>query len=157
MRPKGMFHRFSSALIAFGFLNSNVDTSMFYYFYGSSIIVALVYLWFNFASQSKFSLRELGPLYFFLGIDAKKIKEGLDLCQHKYIEQLLAKNCFNYVKGAKTPMASSHIISCYDGNPLDDSSMFRSTMGILQHCLVTRPEIVYVVNKLCQFLHASTG
>ena len=36
---------------------------------------------------------------------------------------------------------------------VDDSSLYRSVVGSLQYILITRPELSYSVNKVCQYLH----
>lgn len=44
------------------------------------------------------------------------------------------------------------------GTPLSsaDTSLFRSLVGCLQYLTFTRPDIAYVVNSVCQFLHCPT-
>jgi len=37
---------------------------------------------------------------------------------------------------------------------MNDPSMFRSVFGALQYVLITRPELSYAVNKVCQFMHS---
>ncbi|XP_062118420.1 uncharacterized mitochondrial protein AtMg00810-like [Humulus lupulus] len=48
-------------------------------------------------------------------------------------------------------------LSLYDGELLSDPTSFRSLVGALQYCTMTRPDISFAVNKLCQFLHAPTS
>jgi histone deacetylase 1/2 len=45
-----------------------------------------------------------------------------------------------------------------DGEVLDseDSTRYRSIVGALQYITLTRPDIAFSVNKVCQFLHAPT-
>jgi histone deacetylase 1/2 len=37
-----------------------------------------------------------------------------------------------------------------------DSTKYRSLVGALQYLTLTRPDISYAVNKVCQYLHAPT-
>lgn len=41
-------------------------------------------------------------------------------------------------------------------DPNDDVIVYRQVVGALQYCTLTRPEIAFVVNQLCQFMHSST-
>lgn len=38
----------------------------------------------------------------------------------------------------------------------DDATRYRSVVGTLQYLTLTRPDISFAVNKVCQFLHAPT-
>ncbi|CAH9065651.1 unnamed protein product, partial [Cuscuta europaea] len=42
------------------------------------------------------------------------------------------------------------------GDPMDDPHLYRSIVGALQYVTITRPEISYAVNRVCQFMHAPT-
>ncbi|KAJ9552900.1 hypothetical protein OSB04_016945 [Centaurea solstitialis] len=39
---------------------------------------------------------------------------------------------------------------------LDDHSRYRQTVGTLQYATLSRPDIAFVVNRVCQFMHAPT-
>lgn len=56
--------------------------------------------------------------------------------------------------GIASPMASSTKLSKYGSNHVSDPTFFRSIVGGLQYATITRPEIFYSVNKVCQFLSA---
>lgn len=51
-------------------------------------------------------------------------------------------------------MPSSKTLSKLLGLVLHDSNQYRIIIGALKYCILTRLEIAYLVNKLCQFLHA---
>jgi hypothetical protein len=38
----------------------------------------------------------------------------------------------------------------------DDITQYKSIVGALQHLTLTRPDISFSVNKVCQYLHALT-
>lgn len=61
--------------------------------------------------------------------------------------------------GAKpyaSPCISGSKLSKFDADPLLDPSPYRHIVGVLQYCTLTRPDIAFTVNQLCQFLHAPT-
>lgn len=43
-----------------------------------------------------------------------------------------------------------------DGEPFVDATLYRSTVGALQYAALTRPEIVFSINKLGQYLSVPT-
>jgi histone deacetylase 1/2 len=61
-------------------------------------------------------------------------------------------------KPAITLLATLEKLSLTDGEPLGphDSTRYRSLVGALQYLILTRLDISFAVNKVCQFLHAPT-
>jgi histone deacetylase 1/2 len=55
-------------------------------------------------------------------------------------------------------MSATDRLSAFDGDPLsaEDATAYRSLVGGLQYLTITRPDISYAVNRVCQFLHAPT-
>ncbi|RVX23193.1 Retrovirus-related Pol polyprotein from transposon RE1 [Vitis vinifera] len=49
------------------------------------------------------------------------------------------------------------VLSIADGTRLEDPTLYRSLVGACSNCTITRPDIAYTVNKLCQFMHAPTS
>lgn len=43
------------------------------------------------------------------------------------------------------------------GDPVEDASLYRNIVGALQYATITRPEISYAVNRVCQFMHSPTN
>lgn len=105
-----------------------------------------------------FSLKDMGTLHYFLGIEATQTNSGtLHLCQRKYILNLLNRCGLIAAKGVPTPMVSTPMLSKHDGVLLKDPKEYRSINGALQYIVLTRPDIAYVVNRICQFMHAPTN
>ena len=59
---------------------------------------------------------------------------------------------------ATTPLAASETLARDSGTLLgaDDSFMYRSIVGGLQYLTLTRPDISFAVNKVCQFMSQPT-
>jgi histone deacetylase 1/2 len=55
-------------------------------------------------------------------------------------------------------MSPSEPFSLHEGTPLgpDDISQYRSIVGALQYLTLTRPDLSFSVNKVCQYFHAPT-
>ncbi|KAF7831318.1 Retrovirus-related Pol polyprotein from transposon TNT 1-94 [Senna tora] len=104
--------------------------------------------------HSQFSLKSLGSLHYFLGIEALATQDGsLLLSQSKYINDLLVRAGLENSTSQKTPMVSGLKLSSLGSEPCTDPSLYRSIVGALQYVTLTRPEISFCVNKLCQFMH----
>lgn len=101
-------------------------------------------------------MKDLGDLHFFLGIEAKRTSTALVLTQTKYTLDLLTRTHMQDSKPCPTPLASGSKLSAYDGAPLSDATEYRSIVGALQYLTLTRPDICYAVNQVCQFMHAFT-
>ncbi|XP_071678452.1 uncharacterized mitochondrial protein AtMg00810-like [Lolium perenne] len=108
--------------------------------------------------KANFAIKDLGDLHYSLGIEVKKIHNGLLLTQEKYATDLLDRVGMHGCKPAPTPLSSSEQLSLTDGTSVgsEDSSQYRSIVGALQYLTLTRPDLAFSVNKICQFLHAPT-
>ena len=109
--------------------------------------------------RKEFALKDLGSLHFFLGIEVKYAKNGIVLSQEKNVQEILQRMGMKGCKTSSTPLSTSEKLSLYDGVMLgtEDSTRYRSIIGALQYLTLTRPDISYSVNKVCQFLHAPTS
>jgi histone deacetylase 1/2 len=107
---------------------------------------------------SPFALKDLGDLHFFLGIEVKRYNHGIVLTQEKYASDLLNGVCLKGCKILPTPLSASEKLSVTKGEllGLEDSTRYRNIVGALQYLTLTRPNIAFSVNKVCQFLHAPT-
>lgn len=106
--------------------------------------------------SSRFSLKDLGNLSYFLGLEASRTSSGLRLTQQRYISDLLHRTKMDNAKPVVTPMCSSQILTAYLGTPLTDPTQFRATVGSLQYLGLTRPDIAFAVNRLSQYMHQPT-
>ena len=59
-------------------------------------------------------------------------------------------------KAYSAPCISGSKLSVSSGEPLPDPNVYRQMVGALQYCTLTRPDIAYSVNQLCQHLHSPT-
>ena len=51
-----------------------------------------------------------------------------------------------------SPMVSNCKLSRHDADLFHDPTLYRSVVGALQYATLTRPEICFAVNKVCQFM-----
>lgn len=108
--------------------------------------------------RADFALKDLGDLNYFLGIEVQKVKDGIVMTQQKYAADILKRANKFSCKLVDTPLSTSEKLSTKEGEKLgtQDSTNFRSIVGALQYLTLTRPYLSFLVNKVCQFLHAPT-
>jgi hypothetical protein len=102
--------------------------------------------------QQDFPLKDLGSLHFFLGIHVIWTKQGLYLCQAKYIAAFII-HTFSMLN-PPNPLHPGLKLSKYDGDPLPHPTEYKQVVGALQYYTLTHPEIAFSVNQLCQNTHA---
>jgi hypothetical protein len=168
--PRAWHARLSSVLHRLGFVASSADSSLFISQHGEEVTFMLVYvddiIVISSSPQSptqliqnlrsEFAVKDLGTLHYFLGIEVLPSSGGLLLSQRKYASELLRWSGMLRCKTSHTPMSATEKLSAFDGELLssDDATLYRSIVGGLQYLIVTRPDISYVVNRVCQYLHA---
>jgi Reverse transcriptase (RNA-dependent DNA polymerase) len=79
----------------------------------------------------KFTIKDLGQLHYFLGIEVHTEETGMVLTQFKYIYTILDWAKMTGVKPVSTPMATYPALSKFDGDTMLDPSLFRSIVGAL--------------------------
>jgi histone deacetylase 1/2 len=170
--PRAGYSRLSSKLLDLGFRPSKSDTSLFIYSKKNITIFMLIYVDDIIVTGSSkeaiaallcdlkqdFALKDLGDLHYFLGIEVRKDTKGIVLSQEKYARDVLTRVGMLNCKALATPLSASEKLSKYEGNLLSpsDSTRYRSVVGALQYLTLTRPDLAFSVNKVCQFLHSPT-
>uniref|UniRef100_A0A0V0IVS5 Putative ovule protein n=1 Tax=Solanum chacoense TaxID=4108 RepID=A0A0V0IVS5_SOLCH len=160
--------RLHQFLMVVGFSPSKTDTSLLVYqahgvptyllVYVDDIIVTSSHPSFLESIISKlgdeFSIRDLGCRSFFLGIEVKHTATELYLSQQQYIANLLTRAAMHNCKPVRTHMAPNTKLHASDSPLFDDPTLYRTIVGALQYVTLTRPDLTFVVNKVCQFMHS---
>jgi Reverse transcriptase (RNA-dependent DNA polymerase) len=168
--PRAWFEKLSITLLQMGFHSSSYDPSLFISHSNNQILLVLIYVddilitGNNIISiqhcithlKGKFTIRDLGTVHYFLGIEANFNEKGLCLTQTKYLIDLLKRTNMATTKLVFSPMASGTTLSKEDSSFFDNPTLYRSVVGALQYATLTRPDISFSVNKLSQFMHQPT-
>lgn len=101
-----------------------------------------------------FSLKDLGQVHYFLNIEVIQTKDRMHFCQGKYIRDLLQKANMVEAKTIPTPMITPQFFKD-QGIPTVDGLLYRNIVGALQYVTITKPDIAYSVNKVCQYMQCS--
>lgn len=133
------YAKFSSSLIELGFHQSKVDYSLFIKTDNDSFTALLVYVDDIIVSSShmdsitslqtflssKFKIKSLGALKYFLGIEVARSHKRIHICQRKYALDIFTDAGVLAVKPVKLPMDQNLKLSHNEGQPLTNSPIYR--------------------------------
>ena len=153
-------------LLLLGYTQSSADHSLFVKKSASDITALLVYvddvvLTGNSIAEinavkahlhSRFHIKDLGPIKYFLGLEVSRSLDGLVLNQRKYCLDLISETGMLGCKPAPTPSDPSIKLHADEGALLPDPSFFRHLIGRLLYLTNTRPDISFAVQQLSQFV-----
>ncbi|GKE26045.1 putative RNA-directed DNA polymerase [Tanacetum coccineum] len=131
--PRAWFHQLTKALQALGFRGSTTDPSLFIYSSKGTILYILVYV------------DDIIPVY----VDDI-------LSQKKYFLELLQRANFSKAKPVPSSIITTTNLHLGDSPLFDDPVKYRQLVGALEYVTLSRPDIIYAVNKVCQFMHSLT-
>jgi len=96
----------------------------------------------------KFSLKDMGSLHYFLGVEVIPTLGGIFLSRHKYVRDLLSNTNMLGAKEVRSPLSTSTPLKLNDSTASFDSTKYRRVICSLQYLSLTRPDISFAVNKL---------
>ncbi|PKU78319.1 putative mitochondrial protein [Dendrobium catenatum] len=168
--PRQWFQKLTSHLQHFGFRFSRSDPSLLIFQQNSIQIFFLIYVDDILVTgndqpmiqsrlhqlKSTFALKQLGPVSLFLGIQISKTDSDYFLHQTHYAEQLLQTAKLEECSSTPTPITPSKGTSENSKQLFSDPTLYRKLAGSLQYLTITRPDIAFATNRLCQHMHKPT-
>lgn len=97
----------------------------------------------------------MGSLHFFLGIEVVPYQDGIYLSQVKYAKDILKRTMMHRARAIHMPLSQKGDFHITIGSPVDASD-YRSIVGGLPYLTLTRPNLTYAINQVCQFMQAPT-
>ncbi|GAU11134.1 hypothetical protein TSUD_197580 [Trifolium subterraneum] len=165
--PRAWFERLTQTLLQMGFAASKCDPSLLVHHQQGASTYVLIYvddILITGSSSSliedlinklhiQFALKQLGEIDYFLGIEVHHMMSGaLLLSQSKFIKDLLIKTNMGSCNPIGSTTASSCRLSKHGTYTLSDPSLYMSIVGSLQYATLTKPDIAFSVNKVCQYM-----
>ncbi|XP_071699487.1 uncharacterized mitochondrial protein AtMg00810-like [Rutidosis leptorrhynchoides] len=148
------------------FHQSRCDTSLFIYRQGSDTTYLLLYVDDIVLTASsacllqriitslhkEFAMTDLGPLNYFLGINATRTDTCMFLSQRHYAAEIIERAGMLTCQPCRTPVEPGAKLTNH-GPLVKDPTLYRSLAGALQYLTFTRPDISYAVQQICLFMH----
>jgi hypothetical protein len=150
-----------------GFSKSVVDPNLYYKTINGESLILVLYVDDLFLTNtesliveckyvlaSKFEMKDLGMMHYFLGLEVWQRTDEIFLSQGKYIVEILKKFGMLNLKPMATPMVMNlkkQRVTSSNSNKIDPT-LYKQLIGSLMYLINTRPDIFYVVSALSQFM-----
>ncbi|XP_071699281.1 uncharacterized protein [Rutidosis leptorrhynchoides] len=160
------FQKLSRALQDQGFMQSKNDYNLFIKKVNSQLTIFAVYVDDILVTGSdatsvsqlkdflhrEFTIKDLGSLHYFLGIEVIYLDTGFVLTQRKFTQELLHEFDVSDAKPTVTPLPQNIKFSDPCSPYLKDPSRYRSLIGKLNFLTHTRPDLAFAVQTMSQFM-----
>ncbi|PKU68330.1 Retrovirus-related Pol polyprotein from transposon TNT 1-94 [Dendrobium catenatum] len=168
--PRQWFKKLTTLLLQFGFRFSRSDPSLLLYTHKQIHLYFLIYvddilLTGNDNSTMQrlldhlhvtFQIKQMQDVSLYLGIQITHSSDCILLQQSHYATKILEKAGFSTCTPAATPITSKSTQTDFNSQPYSDPQLYRTIAGSLQYLSITRPDIAFAVNSICQHMHNPT-
>jgi hypothetical protein len=99
-----------------------------------------------------FSMTDMGPLHFFLGLEISQDASSIKLSQAKYARDLMERFHMTDCKSTPTPFLSG--VRLEDGRDtlVVENTLYRQLVGILLYLTYTRPDLSYEIGVVSRYM-----
>ncbi|GJX81829.1 putative ribonuclease H-like domain-containing protein [Tanacetum coccineum] len=163
--PKAWYETLSTYLLDNGFQRGKIDKTLFIKRDKSDIMLVQVYVdeiifgstrkkmctEFEKMMHKNFQMSSMGELTFFLGLQVKQKEDGIFISQDKYVNEILNKFGFSYVKTASTPIKTHKTLLRDEKGEDVDEHLYRSMIRSLMYLTSSRPDIMFAVCACARF------
>ncbi|KAI0507419.1 hypothetical protein KFK09_013544 [Dendrobium nobile] len=104
--------------------------------------------------KTQFAVKHLGSPNTFLGIQITHHPNYLFLSQSNYISKLLEQTGLSKCNVISNPSTTKPPVDTPTDFLSTNSTHYRQITGSLQYATITRPDIAFAVNTLCQHMHS---
>lgn len=166
--PRDWFGRFSNFMKTVGYKQSDVDHMLFVKIRGEKTTTLVVYVddmvvtsndpdeikRLQMFLPTKFELKDLGQLRYFLGIEVARSQRAITMCQQKYVLDLLAETDMLDCQLVETPIEVNHGLTLQTSQIPANKERYQKLEVKLIYLICTRPDIAYAVSVVSRFMHA---
>lgn len=158
--------KLTASFVEFGFVQSKDDYSLFTKTTSTSFTALLVYVndiillsldassnatmkqfW-----KSKFKIKDIGSLKYFIGIEVRRSNKGIQPCQCKYPLNIMVETCMLAFKPLLLPMEPNLKLRRDKGELFNDPVVYRKLVGKLLYLTNIKPDLNHSVHLSSQFI-----
>jgi hypothetical protein len=163
--PRAWYGRIDSFLTSSGFTKSKADSNLYFKVMNDEPVILLLYVDDLFLTgeeklitdckkklATKFEMKDLGLMHYFLGLEVWQSLEKIFLNQGKYAFKTLKRFDMLECKSMNIPMETKLKLLVDTSSELVDAMLYRQIIGSLMCLMNTRPNICFVVNTMSQYL-----
>lgn len=107
---------------------------------------------FKAAMMIEFEMKDLGLMYYFLGMEVHQRKDKIFVCQTNYAKAMLKKYDMDNCKPILTPIAHGELLYKDDGAEKANVTNYRSIVGSLMFLTNTRRDIAHIFSLLSRYM-----
>ena len=148
-----------------GFTKSDANSNLYYKVIEGDSLILVLYVddlfltggerlvtWCKEQLSSKFEMRDLGLMHFFLGLEVWQRLDAILVSHGRYTIDILRRFGMMDYKSMSTPMTMNLKKLCRDDSNLVDPTMHRQLVGSLMYLVNTRSGVCFVVSTLNKFM-----
>ncbi|KAL0368329.1 UNVERIFIED_CONTAM: Retrovirus-related Pol polyprotein from transposon RE2 [Sesamum calycinum] len=103
-----------------------------------------------------FTIKDLGYVKYFLGLEVARSPDGMSITQHKYVVDIILDTGMTTASSVLTPLPTGIKLTSKSGAMLREPNKYRKLIGRLLYLGFTRPDISFAVKQLSQYLQRPT-
>jgi hypothetical protein len=163
--PKAWYARIDSYLMSLGFTKSDVNPTLYYKVEDDCPLILVLYVDNMFLTgnekliggckrelTSKFEMKDLGLMHYFLGLEVWQRPNEIFLSQGKYTIDILHRFGMMDCKSMATPMVTNMKLLSDSSSDLVDPTMYRQLIRSFMYLINTRPDICFAMNTLSWYM-----
>ncbi|XP_061360276.1 uncharacterized protein LOC133304287 [Gastrolobium bilobum] len=150
--PRAWFGRFTKVMLSLGYRQSQGDHTLFFKHSQEGDDIDEKHA-LQERLTAEFEVKDLEKLRYFLGTEVVHSKQGIFICQRKYVLDLLKETGKLGCKPSSTPIEQNHKLGSENESPSIDKGQYQRIVGRLIYLAHTRPDLAYAVSIVSQFMH----
>lgn len=104
--------------------------------------------------SSKFDMSDLGKSTYYLGIEVKQSKDGIEIKQEAYAKRILKEAMMDDCNSSSIPMEFGLKLSKSEDELEVDATLYRRRIGYLRYLMHTRPDLAFSVGLLSRYMQS---